>query len=105
MNGVDRIFEILEERKISQKDFAEAIGVRPATVSDWKRRNNSPTIKKYCEIAEYLNVSLGYLLTGKEYIGGEKNFNQNGNQVVGGTLLYTIYCYFILKKMQNIVLL
>lgn len=84
MDRVDRIFELLKKRGISQKDFAEGIGVRPATVSEWKRRNNCPTTAKYIQIAEYLNVSLDYLLTGKEYLTEEKNFNQNGNQIISG---------------------
>lgn len=76
MDAIDRIFMVLGERGMTQKKFAEGIGVRTATVSDWKRRVNCPTTAKYIQIADYLNVSLDYLLAGKEQA---KNFLQSGD--------------------------
>lgn len=83
MDAVDRIFLLIKQKGLSQKEFADGIGTRSATVSDWKRKLYTPTTAKYVGIAEFFGVSLDYLLTGKEDAVGEKNFNLNGNQVVG----------------------
>ena len=34
----DRIFELLKERGMSQKEFAEKTGIAESTISDWKRK-------------------------------------------------------------------
>lgn len=93
----ERIFNLLKEKGITQSALAEKIGVRQATISDWKRKKTTPSADTIGLIAEILGVSTDYLITGKEYapspsqtvnqgIFGNRNHNNtvtiNGNDVV-----------------------
>lgn len=62
----DRIFDLLEEQNKKQTDLARAVGVRAATVTDWKQRRTSPSSDVLAAIGEFLGVSVDYLCTGKE---------------------------------------
>lgn len=90
----DRIFNLLKEKGITQSALADKIGVRQATISDWKRKKTTPSAGTIGLIAEILGVSTDYLITGKEYspspsqtvnqgIFGDRNHNNtvtiNGN--------------------------
>lgn len=90
----ERIFNLLKEKGITQSALADKIGVRQATISDWKRKKTTPSAETIGLIAEILGVSTDYLITGKEYapapsqtvnqgIFGDRNHNNtvtiNGN--------------------------
>lgn len=66
MDAVDRIFEKVKEKYAEQKDFAEDIGTSASKVSEWKRRKSSSYVKYIDKIAEALDTSVEYLLSGKE---------------------------------------
>ena len=34
----DRIFELLKEQKMSQKEFAQRTGIAESSISDWKKK-------------------------------------------------------------------
>ena len=36
----DKIFELLKERNMSQKEFSQRTGIAESTISDWKKKNN-----------------------------------------------------------------
>ena len=58
-----RLRGLLEENKIDGKDFAEAMKVKPPTVSNWLNGNRFPKNDTLLiAIADYFNVSLDYLL-------------------------------------------
>ena len=59
---VSKIFEIMEKRNISNKQLADAIGVSPGNVSDWKSGRSKPSAEVLVKIAKFLNVSVDYLL-------------------------------------------
>lgn len=66
MDTRERIFELLDEKKIEQKALAAALDVSEDIISDWKR-GKSKSFRKYIpEIAQVLGTSGEYLLTGKE---------------------------------------
>lgn len=66
MDAVDRIFEKVKEKYAEQKDFAEDIGTSASKVSEWKRRKSSSYVKYIDRIAEALDTSVEYLLSGKD---------------------------------------
>lgn len=66
MTITERIFTILSQNKLSQKDFAKIIDVNEKTVSAWKKNNSLPPLDKISNISDCLGVSIDYLLTGKE---------------------------------------
>ena len=57
---------ILDEKGLKNADVARATGISNMTLSDWKRGKSVPKSDKMRKIAEYLNVSVDYLMTGKD---------------------------------------
>ena len=61
------IYQILLDQKgLKNADVARATGISNMTLSDWKRGKSVPKSDKMRKIAEYLNVSVDYLMTGKD---------------------------------------
>lgn len=58
-----KIFELLETKKISQKEFSERTGISQSTISDWKRKNTNPTADKLMVICDALQISVYELLS------------------------------------------
>lgn len=64
----NRIQQIVNERFGGNKtQFANAIGVKQTTVSNYLTRNSSPSGDVLARIVEHLGVDARWLLTGKEY--------------------------------------
>ncbi len=59
-----RIFEILAIQGKKQKDLAAYIGISTSAISDWKKKNTNPSAENLSAIADFLGVTLDYLLTG-----------------------------------------
>lgn len=62
----DKIFELLKERNMSQKEFSQRTGIAESTISDWKKKNNNPVSDKVLIICEVLGVTPYELLSGAE---------------------------------------
>ena len=60
----DRVFELLKEKGMSQKEFSERTGIPQSTISDWKRKNVNPASDKIMIICEVLEISPSALLSG-----------------------------------------
>lgn len=71
----DRIFELLRERKLSQKEFSKRTGIAESTISDWKRKRTNPVSDKIMIISEVLGVTPSELLSGAEHVGARSNEN------------------------------
>ncbi|WP_312942959.1 helix-turn-helix transcriptional regulator [Oscillibacter sp.] len=65
MDCPDRIFDLLSDLDIEQKSFAKSIGVIPQTITDWKNGKSKSYTKYIPQIAEILNTTTEYLLTGE----------------------------------------
>ena len=65
----DRIFELLKERKMRQKEFSKKTGIAESTISDWKKKRTNPVSDKILIICEVLNVTPYDLLSGAEHMG------------------------------------
>lgn len=63
----DRFFSLLKERGITQKEFALNTGISEKTISGWKIRKTDPPASSLSSIADFFDVSVDYLVTGKEY--------------------------------------
>ena len=57
---------LLDKQGLKNADVARATGISNMTLSDWKRGKSVPKSDKMRKIAEYLNVSVDYLMTGNE---------------------------------------
>ena len=74
MEVLDRILMLLKENNMQQKDLAKAIGLSSNALTGWKNGNNSSYIKHLPKIAEFLNVSVDYLLGNETESTNENDF-------------------------------
>lgn len=64
MDVLERIFDLAARKYPEQKAFAEALGVSPTRISEWKKRKSESYIKRLPEIASVLGTTPEYLLSG-----------------------------------------
>lgn len=62
MGVLDRILMLLKENNMQQKDLAKALGLSSNALTGWKNGNNTSYMKHLPKIAEFLGVSVDYLL-------------------------------------------
>lgn len=62
----ERIYKYLEEKKMTQIEFAERTGISQSTISDWRRKGTNPSADKIMIICEVLGISPYELLQGTE---------------------------------------
>lgn len=63
---VNRITQVCEEKKIVKKTVSEALGLPDNCFSNWASRGTVPAGDICIKIAHYLNVSVEWLVCGKE---------------------------------------
>lgn len=61
-----RIFELADAKFPEQKDFAFALGEKPSVVSKWRVGITTSYTRRISKIAEVLETTTEYLLTGKQ---------------------------------------
>lgn len=62
----EKIFELMKERGMNQKEFALATGISQSTISDWKTKRTNPAADKIMVICDVLGVTPVELLTSGE---------------------------------------
>jgi transcriptional regulator with XRE-family HTH domain len=62
----EKIFELLRERGMTQKEFSQATGIAQSSISDWKRKKTNPVSEKILIICQVLNVTPYELVSGTE---------------------------------------
>lgn len=53
----EKIFCLISEKGITQKEFSEQTGISQSTISDWKRKKTNPSADKILKICEVLQVT------------------------------------------------
>ena len=71
----DKIFELLKEKGMSQKEFAQRTGIAESSISDWKKKRTNPVSDKILIICEVLDVTPYELLSGAEHAGNRSRDN------------------------------
>ena len=62
----DRIIELRKQKKLSQGQLAEIVGVSRQAVSKWESGQNSPDTIKLIHLADILDTDVEYLATGRK---------------------------------------
>lgn len=62
MSKIQNLFKIMTEREISAKKISDDTGISTGNISDWKSGRCLPSINALITIADYLNVSIDYLV-------------------------------------------
>ena len=60
-----RLEECLAIKKMNQTELARLIGIRRGSISDWKKNDSYPYADVAQKIAEILDTTVEYLVTGK----------------------------------------
>ena len=66
MDFRERLFDLRRQAGLSQEDLANLVGVTRQAVQKWEAGTSRPDMDNLVSLAEYFNVSLDYLVTGKE---------------------------------------
>ena len=61
----EKLFFLLEEKKLKQSDLAKYLGVSQAVITTWKNRKTDPPASKLINICKFLEISV-YELLGEE---------------------------------------
>lgn len=61
-----RFDALLKKRGVTQKDLSALLSIRRENLSEWKRLGTIPSTDTALAVAQYLNVSVEYLLTGTD---------------------------------------
>lgn len=62
MSTLDKILQLLKEKKQSQKDLTDYLGLSKNTFTSWKADRNQSYLKYIDKIADFFNVTTDYLL-------------------------------------------
>lgn len=67
MSICERMFETINQKQgKSAAGLCKVLGIKTNVTTGWKQRNTDPPAKYLVTIAEYLGVSVMYLLTGED---------------------------------------
>lgn len=58
--------KLRDERNLKDADIVRETGITKSTFSDWKSGRSKPKNEKLQKIADYFDVSIDYLMTGKD---------------------------------------
>lgn len=62
MSFAEKLKALRSEKKVTQKQLAELLGVGRPTIAGYETKGKQPDFDKVIEIAEYFNVSIDYLI-------------------------------------------
>ena len=80
MSFSENLKRIRAEKNLSQEQLAEMIGVSRQAISKWEQDNGYPETEKLINIAQKLDISLDFLLLGRQNdIETQKDLPQNYN--------------------------
>lgn len=65
----ERIFNLIAERGLTQKEFSRLTDIAESSISDWKRKKTNPASDKILTICHVLGVTPYELLSGTESEG------------------------------------
>lgn len=69
----ENIFELINKRGMTQKEFALKTGIAQSSISDWKRKGTNPVSEKILIICEVLDVTPYELLSGTDGVGSRSH--------------------------------
>jgi len=62
----NRIKSLIKERRTTQQAVAAAVGMPLSTLKNWMSRETIPSLDYTIDLVNYFNVSIQYLVFGKE---------------------------------------
>lgn len=95
------------EKKFTQEQVAEVLGVSRQTISNWENGKSYPDIISVIKMSECYGVSLDYLLKGEEKMSGYYGFLEESTNVVKSNTnkikIITMLSYLLIWALAMIV--
>lgn len=63
---IDRMISIMKQHGINAKKLTEELNISSSSFTDWSKGKGTPSLDKLVKFADYFDVSLDYLVYGKE---------------------------------------
>lgn len=83
MSTIDKILKLLKEQNKKQKDLTDFLGITKNAFTDWKSGRIKSYQKHLPRIAEFLNVSVDYLLEKEEFNNSTPlSFNKEETELI-----------------------
>ena len=79
---LERVYRLMSKHDIKPTQLAKQLGMSTSTFTDWSKGKGSPSLKAVMQFAEYFDVSLDYLVYGKEH---QTHF-QSGRRCAAGVI-------------------
>lgn len=93
MSFADNLQSIRKEKKLSQEELAEKIGVSRQAISKWEQGSGYPETEKLLTLAQELNVSLDYLMLGEIKVTENNKTEIVSHNIIAPTGKITIKSY------------
>lgn len=92
MSFSENLRKIRKEKRISQEELAELLGVSRQAVSKWEQGDGYPEVEKLLLIANQLNISLDCLMSMEiAQVGKHNNQNVSGSITISSPHEHVIY--------------
>ena len=72
MSSVDRIFQIMEDRKLTSAFVSKQTGISAGNFTDWKKGRSKPGTKTINRLAEFFGVSSDFTRSATEEMFSKK---------------------------------
>lgn len=105
MELYERLIELRKRNNLSQEELAEKLDISRQAISKWESNQSNPDIDNIIRLGEIYNVSMDYILCGKEEIqkveppnnaaSNRRKFHLNGFIWLGLGVVAVIVLYFI----------
>lgn len=66
---VKRIDEVLKRKNLKRQAACNYCGISTQAITDWDKKNRKPSVETVFKLADFLEVSVRYLVTGEEEHG------------------------------------
>lgn len=66
-----------KEKKLTQSELAEKLGVTEKSVSNWENGRNMPDISLFKELCKILGITINELMSGERLKNAEENLDEN----------------------------
>jgi len=105
---LNRIEEILKEKKLTDKKFLTEANLPLSALSEWRKGKAKPSLDALIKIADYFNVSIDYLLgvtnhnTRKLKIGDVRPINFSMKEVFNQKNAFTRYAFHLLEAQSEV---
>ncbi len=98
MNISERLFNLRKNKKLSQEELANILGVSRQTISKWETGESTPDFDKIIPLCEFYEITSDELLSGKKDIietKKEENRNNFARNMAIAIGLYIISVVFV----------